>query len=172
MSNASDLGTVPSGGAGPYGGNIGNYGSATYNNALASQGVLDVPYQGYDTNYGPALTPNAAGTNASQPYFGFMTNYSGGDVKGANNKSTTQVFQEDNQMVYPFPKDQQIYYKLRGFNTNTQSYETWIISEEIVPHLEQFDPTQNPPSVDLNVFFAPPSGNILSNIRIVGRWIQ
>jgi hypothetical protein len=78
----------------------------------------------------------------------------------------------DNLPILTWPKDQQIYYKLVGYNTNTQTFETWVIAEEIVPRTETFDPSGNFPNFDYGIFFTPPSGNQLSNIKIVGRWIQ
>lgn len=162
MSNAADLGTSTAGSTDPYGGYMTNYSGTSIQ---ASQGSLEVPYQGYDCTYGALNAQNVTNGAKDQTYNGIMS-------IGIVNISPIQNIQLDNSMVYAYPKDQQIYYKLRGFNSNTSLYETWIISEEIVPRPEVFDPTRSPPNIDLNVFFSPPSGNTLSNIRIVGRWIQ
>jgi len=162
MSNAADLGTNTVGSTLPYSGPINNYAGT---NIVASQGDIHIPYQGYDTTYGAINVQNVIGSAGDQ-------SYGGPNSIGVAPITVIQNIQLDNLIVYPYPKDQQIYYKLRGFNSNTSLYETWIIVEEIVPRPEIFDPTRSVPNIDLNVFFSPPSGNTLSNIRIVGRWIQ
>lgn len=167
MSNSADLGTSTAGSTSPYNGYSSNFGFNDVTKSQVTQGNASLPYEGYDTNFGALVAQNTNNGAKDQSYTGFITTY------GANvSIGVTEATQLDNNMVYPYPKDQQIYYKLRGFNSNTSLYETWIIVEEIVPRPEVFDPTRNPPNVDLNVFFSPPSGHTLSNIRIVGRWIQ
>jgi len=164
MSNAADLGTNTTGSTSAYQGFTTNYGATSLTGS--SQGDVHIPYKGFDCTYGANNAQNIINSVGDQNYGGFISNYSA--ITGL----TAQIPQLDNNVVYPHPKDQRIYYKLSGFNNNTSSYETWIIVEEIVPRPETFNPTGNPPSIDLNVFFAPPSGNKLSNIKIIARWIQ
>jgi len=164
MSNSADLGINTAGSTLPYQGFDQNFGGSVL--PKGSQGEFNVLYEGNNGNYGGNTVQNLSSSFRDQGYNGFIDNYS------AIPELNFQTVQLDTNTVYPHPKDQQIYYKLSGFNQNTSSYETWIISEEIVPRPEVFDPTRNPPNVDLNVFFAPPSGNTLSNIKIVARWIQ
>lgn len=164
MSNAADLGTNTIGSTSAYQGPDLNFGAS--NLPGGSQGQVQIPYEGNNINYTAATAQNVANSFRDQNYTGNVFNYS------AVSTPPSESAQLDNNTVFPRPKDQQIYYKLSGFNKNTSLYETWIIVEEIVPRPEVFDPTRNPPSVDLNVFFAPPSGNTLSNIKIIARWIQ
>jgi hypothetical protein len=164
MSNSADLGTNTIGSTSAYQGFDLNFGAS--NLPGGAQGQVQSPYEGNINNYTAGTAQNIANSFRDQRYNGDNYNYS------ASSTPPTETVQLDNNTVYPFPKDQQIYYKLSGFNSNTSLYETWIITEEIVPRPEVFDPTRNPPSVDLNVFFAPPSGNKLSNIKIIARWIQ
>jgi len=164
MSNAADLGTNTAGSTSAYQGP--NLSFNAVNVPKGTQGEVQVSYGGISGNYSASTLQNLANTFRDQIYIGDNYNY------GATSSISLESVQLDNNTVYPHPKDQQIYYKLSGFNNNTSQYETWIIAEEIVPRPEVFDPTRSPPSVDLNVFFAPPSGNKLSNIKIIARWIQ
>lgn len=143
--------------------------SSTYvangsNNVL--NGTTSQTFGGYSTNYGGIVDSHITNGVSNQDFGGYTTTF--GAVIGAT-QSTIQMY---NNPTEPHPKSQQIYYKLVGYNTNTQLYETWIISEEIVPQTELYDPTRSPPNIDYGIFFTPPSGHNLSNIRIVGRWIQ
>lgn len=171
MSNAADLGTSSSSG--------GNFVYAGLNN---SRGALDTnAFHGsaFETYSGTAN--NQAGVAANLTFADLFVSYSGYMASLTGQQATlpsptatnnTITILMDNLPVLTWPKDQQIYYKLVGFNTQTQTFETWVIAENIVPRTETFDPTENFPNIDYNVFFTPPSGNTLVNIKIVGRWIQ
>jgi hypothetical protein len=168
MSNAQDLGN-----AGSTGGNFAYAGlNNTYTNVVnaENQGSVFNTYGGIANSQSSAVATSLASTTTQtfQNYNGYMSNFTGAPASSLVGTVTLM----DNQQVLPWPKDQQIYYKLVGFNTNTQTFETWVIAEEIVPRPETFDPTGNFPNIDYNVFFTPPSGNKLVNIKIVGRWIQ
>lgn len=167
MSNAADLGSASLGGNFPYAG-LNNTYSTIVNPEI--QGSLFQPYGGIGNSQSSQVPSNIINstTNIFQGYSGYAINFQNTVITVPTpNPSLT-----DNLPVLTWPKDQQIYYKLVGFNPNTQTNETWVIAEEIVPRPETFDPTGNFPNVDYNVFFTPPSGNQLVNIRIVGRWIQ
>jgi hypothetical protein len=166
MSNGQNLGPISIGGSFLDTGIGNSYGSY---NTSSFQGSAFNTYAGIANNYAGAVAANViSSTGLFQSYTGYNSSFNG-LIAAAPVPNPPQL---DNQIVFPWSKQQQIYYKLVGFNTNTQSFETWIIAEEIVPRPETFDPTGNPPSVDYNVYFAPPSGNKLVNIKIVGRWIQ
>lgn len=132
----------------------------------ASQGSLNQIYGGLANNYLAIDETNVIGSAQDQIYGGFTTNFD------ATVSSAPQTIQTDNNPILLHPKDQTIYYKVSGYNPNTSSYETWIISERIVPRPELFDPANSPPNRDLGIFYSPPSGNPLVEIKIIGRWIQ
>jgi len=108
---------------------------------------------------------------------------------GANDYVVTQSIQhhEINSIV-TYKKEQTFLYKLRGFNTNTSQYETWIAQRVITPHFDEFIPLDdvypnikvekseiilesgNPGGFKFAVT-VPSSGNILTNITVVGSWI-
>ncbi len=171
MSNAADLGIVQ------LGGNFIHTGIANSIDVLdmfssspeASQGDVFNTYTGIANNFIGIVAENTLDGAQGQSYSGYAAAYGGIETTSVADRKSLLI---DNEPVIPWPKDQQIYYKLRGFNSNSSTYETWIIAEEIVPRPETFDPTGNFPNIDLNVYFTPPSGNTLSNIRIVARWIQ
>lgn len=168
MSNAQDLGAASStGGQFSYGG-VGNTYSQNVNPEI--QGSVFQTYAGIGNSQSSAVPSNVVSStlNIFQSYSGYMSSFTGLVAATANINSGLV----DNQPILTWQKDQHIYYKLVGYNTSTQSFETWIITEEIVPRPETFDPTGNFPNIDYNVFFTPPSGNKLVNIKIVGRWIQ
>lgn len=164
MSNAQDLGALASGGTFPYSGP-----ANTYQNSITGfvEGSVFHNYAGTANTQSSVVAVNILNPTAGQNYQGYAIN-----LATAVANETIASTPNDNQQVIGWTKDQQIYYKLVGFNTNTQSFETWIIAEQIVPRPETFDPTGNFPNIDYNVFFTPPSGNKLVNIKIVGRWIQ
>lgn len=172
MSNAADLGTASSaGGNFLYGGASLQY--EVFNVVGSQQGSLDTQYNGMAINSFMAVEPsNVINSSQDQSYTGYAINFGGTEPIPPPVIPGEAPGEVDNQPILTWPKDQQIYYKLVGFNTNTQQFETWIIVEEIVPRIETFNPTGNFPNIDYNVFFAPPSGNNLVNIKIVGRWIQ
>ena len=166
MSNAADLGVGFLGGNFPYGGLNNSYG---FSDSNSFQGSAFQTYGGTANNQAGVVAQNIIDPNALfQRYSGYASSFAGSVAAPINVNPVLM----DNQQVIPWPKDQQIYYKMVGFNTSTQTFETWIIVEEIVPRPETFDPTGNFPNIDYNVFFSPPSGNNLVNIKIVGRWIQ
>lgn len=165
MSNAADLGNLSSTG--------GNFVYSNLNNSWSSldvgaaQGSVFVSYQGL-ANTEDSTVVEVINATQGQSYKGYATAFDGSETTYAG--TNPRVI--DNQPTIPWTKDQQIYYKLRGFNANTSTYETWVIVEDIVPRTETFNPSGSFPNIDYNVFFSPPSGNTLSNIRIVARWIQ
>jgi hypothetical protein len=166
MSNAQDLGAASS-----LGGNFLYEGPANNieqtNLPTAIQGSAFQNYGGIANNFSSA---DAIGISGSVflGYTGYAASMQG--ALASPLPPTPELI--DNQPVAPWPKDQHIYYKLVGYNTNTSTFETWIIVENIVDRTETFEPSGSFPNIDYNVFFSPPSGNALSNIRIVGRWIQ
>ncbi len=167
MSNAQDLGAIALGNNFTYGGTANDYG-ATNINTFANN--ASVPYVGpYSASFNATVVSSSTNAVVPQSFIGYNAAY-GATIAADMVRPTSYL--NDNQPVAPWPKNQQIYYKLVGYNTNTQSFETWIIAEEIVPRPETFDPTGNFPNIDYNVYFTPPSGNKLVNIKIVGRWIQ
>ena len=174
MSYAFDSTAVNFGSNLDYLGIANNYVAADLGN---QQGSLDNEYGGVATNFTASEANEVANSVSDQDYSGVMTNFNTTIV------DETQSKQMDNNPILLHPKDQKIYYKLSGYNPNTSLRETWIISEQIVPRPELFDsnknpppvlfdPNGNPPNVDLGVFYTPPSGNPLVDIKIVGRWIQ
>lgn len=166
MSNANDLGTGGLGGNFVYGG-LANT-KAVYD-TQAFQGSAFQPYAGTANNMAGV---EAQGLTNSQGLFIAYAGYSASFTGAASSVQPVGNGLMDNQPLLTWPKNQQIYYKLVGYNTSTQTFETWVIAEEIVPRTETFDPTGNFPNVDYGVYFTPPSGNKLSNIKIVARWIQ
>jgi len=131
------------------------------------------PYVGYNTNWGSFITGGVTDAFVAQPYVGYNTNW--GSVKEIDNKSLNDT---DINATIDHPKNQKIYYKLRGFNSLTNDYEVWVISQNITgrPALDGglFDPTpgREPPNYERDVFKTPPSGNSLIDIMIIARWIQ
>lgn len=151
---------------GRFQGNFLNWGGFDMQSTLAF--FNNSPYAGYTTNF--AATENSFIVVASfvnSPYAGYTTNFAG--IQLLENRSEEDV---DIDSVIDHPKDQRIYYKLRGYNTSTQQYETWVIVENITGRPELFDPNRNPPNVENDVYKTAPSTNSLDNITIVGRWIQ
>lgn len=132
------------------------------------------PYSGYTTNWGSAQTDGTLGAFENQTYAGYTTNWGQFDGQPVD----TSINDIDMNTIIDHPKDQTIYYKLKGYNSITQQYESWIISHNITgrPALDgglfDPDPGREPPNVERDVFKTPPSGNTLSNIIIVARWIE
>ncbi len=125
-------------------------------------------YSGYTTNFQAIQNLQVAQASfINATYSGYSTNF------GFNNENEVRsVSNVAKNTIIDHPKDQTIYYKLKGYNPNTQSYESWIISENITGQPELFDPGRNPPNFESDVYFTPPSLNNLVNIIIVARWIQ
>lgn len=129
--------------------------------------VVNVGYAGYTSNWGGKETPAMLNTFSNQPYVGYTSNISGGEtLEGPS------ITNNDLDSVIDYPKLQTIYYKLRGWNSTTSSFESWVISENITGRPELFDPEREPPNVERDLFKTPPSGNSLVDIIIVSRWIE
>src|SRR5574338_358501 len=135
---------------------------------------LNQPYSGYTTNFGSADTNGTIGAFQNQHYVGYTTNWG----QFEDQRIEASIKDIDMNTIIDYPKDQTIYYKLKGYNEITQEYESWIISHNITgrPALDgglfDPDPGREPPNVERDVFKTPPSGNTLSNIIIVARWIE
>src|SRR5678815_210256 len=74
---------------------------------------VNTPYSGYTTNF--AATENSISNIANftnLPYSGYTTNFAG--ISLINDRSEEDV---DFDSVIDHPKDQHIYYKLKGYNT-------------------------------------------------------
>lgn len=131
-------------------------------------------YSGYTTNWGIHQTSGTVGAFENEKYAGYTTNWGQYD-----DQPIEASFKDvDMNTIVDYPKDQIIYYKLKGWNNQTQQYESWIISHNVTgrPALDgglfDPDPGREPPNVERDVFKTPPSGNTLSNIIIVARWIE
>lgn len=145
--------------------NIANtWGCQIMNTTLNS--LTNIPYIGYTTNFAGSID-SIISQFINGNYVGFTTNFAG---LAYNNVMEIPVTDIDS--VIEFPKTQFVYFKLKGFNPNTQTYENWIIQEDITSRPELFDPGRHPPTRDLGVSTTPPSGHALVNITIVARWIQ
>lgn len=166
MSNGNDLGTPGVGSTNIFGGDMTNWGATSI---VDEASTLQQTFTGgYMVTYGALPLNNILGA-AFQPQgvTGINTGYG-----AAISLNIGVITSADMDPVAPHPKNQTIFFKLSGFNPQTQQLENWIISEEIVPRPELFDPTRSPPTVDFGVFTTPPSGHALTNIKIVARWIQ
>lgn len=125
-------------------------------------------YSGYTTNWNGTPELEALNSFINQAYAGYTTNFGGNIVS-----TVPDMVVVDIDSVIDYPKDQFIYYKLKGYNPNTMTYETWVEKENITARPELFDPGANPPTYDKGVVnLTPPSGAALVNITIVARWIQ
>ena len=170
MSNAQDLSLPALGNNFTFGGASGNWDGQNFDVNTFSNNLETQYVGGPITSFGTLESPNSYDGVVDQHYEGFMVDY--GAVVATGFSSITSNTMINNQPLAPWPKDQKIYYKMVGYNTNTQTFETWIIVENIVDRVETFGPTNDFPNIDYGVFFTPPSGNPLVNIKIVGRWIQ
>jgi len=156
---------------GPFQGYQLNWG--TYETENLPVTYLDQPYVGYNTNWGKHETEGMLNGFINQNYVGYSTNW--GKFEPSLQRSINNV-DEDN--IIDHPKDQKVYFKLKGWNPLTSEYESWIISQNITgrPSLDGglFDPIpgREPPNVERDVFKTPPSGNNLTNIIIVARWFE
>ena len=165
MSNVNDLGSPGVGSTNADGGNYGNWGAVAITDEQSS--ISTNFTGGYMVTYGAIPLNNILGAAFTpQSLSGINTGY------GAALSLNAQTIVSDLDPVSPHPKNQTIFFKMSGFNPNTQTLENWIISEEIVIRPELFDPTRSPPNLDFGVFTTPPSGHALTNIKIVARWIQ
>ena len=128
--------------------------------------LTNIPYIGYTTNFAGSIK-NLSSEFINGNYVGFTTNFAGLPYNNVLSVPVTDI-----NSVIEYPKTQFVYFKLKGFNTNTHTYEAWTIKEDITSRPELFDPGRNPPTRDLGVNTTPPSGHALVNITIVARWIQ
>jgi len=169
MSNAQSL-SLPALGNNPtWGGSSNTYGALNTDTAAVGSDA-NIDYTGaYSASFSAEVNLNVLDGVTPQTYNGFTIDFNA-DVTIPTALGNSYLY--DNQPVVPWPKDQQIYYKLVGYNPLDQTFETWVIAEDIVTRPETFDPTGNVPNVDYGVYFTPPSGHSLVNIKIVGRWIQ
>lgn len=128
-------------------------------------------YIGYNTNWNSVNITGLALSATNQSYVGYNTNWGGIEVEFNNSQP---LYDSDINSVIDHPKDQIIYFKLKGWNKLNSSYETWVVSENITSRPETFDPTpgRQPPNFERDVFKTPPSGNSLENIVIIARWFQ
>lgn len=131
-------------------------------------------YSGYSTNWGVYNNQGTIDAFENQKYVGYSTNWGSFDDQPIE-ASITDV---DNNTIIDFPKEEKVYYKLKGYNPLTQQYEAWVVSHNVTgrPALDgglfDPDPGREPPNVERDVFKTPPSGNSLVNIVIVGRWFE
>lgn len=129
--------------------------------------IQNIPYSGYNTNWGQ-IQSNVVVLFQNFPYAGYSTNWG----KVNESEGVASVNNVDYNSVIDHPKDQTFYFKLKGYNPVTQTYETWIRTEDITSRPELFDQGRHPPNFENDVYTTPPSNNPLVNIAIVARWIQ
>ena len=142
-----------------------NWGGFINNGTLNS--FISAPYAGYTTNWGGTKSDAVLNSFTNAAYAGYTTNF------GAQNVNPVpDAVNVDIDSIIDRPKDQFVYYKLKGYNPNTQTYETWVEKENITARPELFNPGAHPPTYERNVNLIAPSGNALINIIIVGRWIE
>lgn len=148
-----------------------NWGVFDNQNAVTDGSSFQLGYTGYTTNWATVEEPGTLNGAVNNPYVGYTTNFGGSSEDDTIDVSLVNT---DIDSVIDHPKDQKLYYKLKGWNPNTQTYETWVISENITGRPELFDPTpgRQPPNYENDVFKTPPSGNQLQDIVIAARWIQ
>jgi len=141
----------------------------SYDNQNVNSPFFNQPYAGYNSNWGGVTSDNMVDSFKNELYTGYNTNW--GKYEQPIEES---LFDIDINSVIDHPKDQTIYYKLKGWNPLTSSWEAWVISENITGRPELFDPVpgRHPANVERDVFKTPPSGNNLVNIVIVSRWIE
>jgi hypothetical protein len=142
--------------------NWGGFISTTSINSFESPG-----YSGYTTNWAGTIEVSAINAFQNPQYAGYTTNFG---TQTVNTVVDLKVVDIDS--VKDYPKDQFVYYKLKGYNTTTMAFETWVEKEIITARPELFDPGQNPPTYERSVNSIAPSGAALVNITIVARWIQ
>lgn len=148
--------------------NWGGFDNQTVNNPFFNQ-----PYSGYTTNFNAQDTSGTIDAVTNKNYAGYTTNW--GQYSEPINASIEDV---DKNSIVDYPKEQIVYYKLKGWNPITEEFEAWVVSHNITarPALDGgiFDPEpgREPPNVERDVWKTPPSGNALVNIVIVARWFQ
>lgn len=148
--------------------NWGSYDSPAYDPFQNKQ------YSGYTTNWNSQNIDGTIGAFANQLYAGYTTNWG----QYSDQPITTSSENLDPNTIKDFPKDQTTYYKLKGYNPLTETYEVWVVSHDITgrPPLDgglfNPNPGESPPNVERDVFKTPPSGNTLTGIIIVARWME
>jgi hypothetical protein len=150
---------------GTYQGNYENWGGFINNTSLNS--FNNPGYAGYTTNWGGAIETDALNAFTNAAYAGYTTNFGGNVVNPIPDMSVVDI-----NSVIDNPKDQFIYYKFKGYNPITMTYETWIEKENITGRPELFDPGGKFPTYERGPNLIAPSGAALVNITIVARWIQ
>lgn len=129
--------------------------------------TLDSTDDGFSSNYGALLT-----LTGSSPFDSFTDTGFSGNFGGAVQSMGVLDITDYNPVKGSTPKNQVIYYKLKGFNASNSTYESWIITEDITVRPELYEPGDHPPNFDNGIYFTPPSGNNLTNVAIVAKWIQ
>lgn len=124
-------------------------------------------YSGSSINFGGITLENNANVFDASKYSGSQTNY--GELSLEDGYEFKDV---DYDATSIYPKDKTIYYKLRGYNPNTQTHETWVTKKDIVKRPELYSPELNPPNYLHGIYYTPPSGNSLVDIVIISRWIE
>ncbi len=143
---------------------IGNWNTQIKTLELSFQ---DGKYQGDFLNWG-GFGMGAVGSFTDSAYQGYSTNWDIIDnLIGGLSAATVDV-----NSLKDLPKDQTIYYKLRGYNPNTDDFEVWVISENITTRPETFNPGNHPSNRENSLYYTPPSGNQLNDIVIVARWLH
>lgn len=160
--------------ASPFQGYLLNWGG--FDEQTTNSPEFSKPYIAYNTNWaGYDMQSVTQATFVNQPYTGYNTNWGAYREKEDDQPSALDV---DIDSVVDHPKDQIIYYKLKGWNPNTLAYEVWTISHNITGRTTLdgalFDPNpgRSPANVERDLFKTPPSGNTLENIVIVARWFE
>lgn len=165
MSNTNDLGNPGVGAATIYEGNNNNFGGTS---VVDESFQPQLPYTGpYNVSFGGVVVSNNQNAIAPTIVTGYALGYGALATIVTSSNSLS-----DMDSVAPHPKNQTIFFKMSGWNPQTQQLENWVISEEVVVRPELFDPTRSPPNVDFGIFTTPPSGHALTNIKIVARWFQ
>lgn len=146
-------------------------------NGFDNQNILspffNQPYSGYTSNFGGITLEQAIGSFSNQQYAGYTTNW--GQYEEPIDSS---LYDSALDTIIRHPKDQYVYYKLKGWNPLTSNYETWIVKHDITGQASldggvyDPDPGTQPPNTERDVFKTPPSDNALENIIIVARWFE
>lgn len=146
----------------------------TFDNQDSHNPFQNQPYLGYSTNWNSQNLDGTVGAFSNQKYTGYTTNWG----QYSDQPIETSIKDVDMNTIVDYPKEQKVYYKLKGYNPLTQTFESWVVSHNITgrPPLDgglfDPDPGREPPNVERDVFKTPPSGNTLTGIIITARWIE
>lgn len=146
-----------------------------YDNQPSNSPFINQPYSGYNTNWGSVNEDTVIGAFVNNIYAGYNTNW--GQIVESTDVPPSLV-DVDLDSVVDHPKDQTVYYKLKGWNSTTLSYEVWVISHNITARLPldgslfDPDPGRSPPEIERDIFKTNPSGNPLIDIVITARWLE